>query len=67
MVKLTIDNKPVEVEDSATVLEAAMKAGVSIPTLCYNEELSPAGACRVCVVEIGCEPESITKIGRAHV
>jgi NADH dehydrogenase/NADH:ubiquinone oxidoreductase subunit G len=60
MVKLTIDNKPVEVEDSATVLEAAMKAGISIPTLCYNEELSPAGACRVCVVEIDSEPESIT-------
>ncbi len=60
MVKLTIDNKPVEIEEGATILEAARKAGVVIPTLCYNEELSPAGACRVCVVEINCEPEPIT-------
>jgi len=52
MVKLTIDNKVVEVEAGATILEAANKAGVNIPTLCYNEELSPAGACRVCAVEI---------------
>jgi hypothetical protein len=30
-----------------------MAAGVDIPTLCFNEELSPAGACRLCVVEVG--------------
>jgi NADH dehydrogenase/NADH:ubiquinone oxidoreductase subunit G len=52
MVKLTIDNKVVEIEAGATILEAAGKVGVNIPTLCYNEELSPAGACRVCAVEI---------------
>ena len=52
MVKLTIDNKIVEIEEGSTVLEAATKAGINIPTLCYNEELSPAGACRVCAVEI---------------
>jgi bidirectional [NiFe] hydrogenase diaphorase subunit len=60
MVKLTIDNKPVEVQDGATILEAALKAGVSIHTLCYNEELSPAGACRVCVVELAQTPYPIT-------
>jgi len=60
MVKLTVDNKPVEIEEGATILEAAMKAGIAIPTLCYNEELTPAGACRVCVVEIAAEPSSIT-------
>ncbi len=60
MVKLTVDNKPVEIEEGATILAAAAKAGVTIPTLCYNEELSPAGACRVCVVEIACTPKSIT-------
>ncbi|RJO63102.1 MAG: 4Fe-4S dicluster domain-containing protein [Dehalococcoidia bacterium] len=60
MVKLTIDNKPVEVEEGATILEAAVKAGVTIPTLCYNEELSPAGACRVCAVEIAHENGPIT-------
>jgi bidirectional [NiFe] hydrogenase diaphorase subunit len=60
MLKLTIDNKPVEIEEGATILEAAAKAGVSIPTLCYNEELTPAGACRVCAVEIGSENGPIT-------
>jgi NADH dehydrogenase/NADH:ubiquinone oxidoreductase subunit G len=59
LVKLTIDNKTVEVEEGATILEAAAKAGVAIPTLCYNEELSPAGACRVCAVEIAWEPAPI--------
>jgi bidirectional [NiFe] hydrogenase diaphorase subunit len=60
MVKLTIDNKSVEIKEGATIIEAALKAGISIPTLCYNEELSPAGACRVCVVEIAQSPYSIT-------
>jgi len=47
MFKLTIDGKPVEVDESATILAAAAKAGIDIPTLCFNEELSPAGACRL--------------------
>ncbi len=33
MVKLTVDNKPVEIEEGATILAAAAKAGVTIPTL----------------------------------
>ena len=57
MVKLRIDGKPVEVNEGATILEAAAKAGVAIPTLCYNEELSPAGICRICVVEVEQKPE----------
>jgi NADH dehydrogenase/NADH:ubiquinone oxidoreductase subunit G len=59
MVKLTVDNKPIEIEEGATILMAATKAGVTIPTLCHNEELSPAGACRVCVVEIAGTSSSI--------
>ena len=66
MVKLTIDNKPVEIHEGATILEAALKAGVTIPTLCYNEELSPAGACRVCVVELAQTPYSITVAACNH-
>jgi len=49
---LTIDGKPVEVEDGATVLQAAKKAGSAIPTLCYHPLLEPYAACRVCVVEV---------------
>ncbi|MCL2141071.1 MAG: 2Fe-2S iron-sulfur cluster-binding protein [Dehalococcoidia bacterium] len=60
MVKLTIDNKQVEIEDGATILAAAIKAGIHIPTLCYNEELTPAGACRLCVVEIVSEKDPVT-------
>jgi len=52
MPKLTIDDKLVEVPNGATVLEAARKAGVNIPTLCYLEGVQAIGACRVCVVEI---------------
>jgi NADH dehydrogenase/NADH:ubiquinone oxidoreductase subunit G len=52
MVTLTIDNKTVEIDDRATILEAARKVGIEIPTLCYHEALTPYGACRVCTVEI---------------
>ena len=52
MTKLTINNVAVEVPEGATVLEAAKKAGMKIPTLCNLEGHSPQGACRVCVVEI---------------
>jgi NADP-reducing hydrogenase subunit HndD len=50
--KLTIDNVPVEVPAGATVLDAARKAGIEIPTLCYLEDVQSIGACRVCLVEI---------------
>ncbi|MCL2615545.1 MAG: 2Fe-2S iron-sulfur cluster-binding protein [Dehalococcoidia bacterium] len=60
MVKLTIDNKEIQVEDGASILDAAAKTGISIPTLCHNEELSPAGACRVCTVEVATDEGPIT-------
>lgn len=52
MVKVTIDGKTVEVEENTTILKAARKANVSIPTLCYLEGLNDIGACRVCCVEV---------------
>jgi predicted molibdopterin-dependent oxidoreductase YjgC len=51
-VRLTIDGMEVEVPAGSTVLEAAAGAGVFIPTLCHDPELSAVGACRLCVVEI---------------
>jgi formate dehydrogenase alpha subunit len=51
-IKLTINGKEVEVKKGATVLEAALGAGIYIPTLCYNPDLKPYGGCRLCVVEI---------------
>lgn len=52
MPTLTIDNVTVEVPQGATVLEAAKKAGIKIPTLCYLEDVQAIGACRVCMVEV---------------
>ncbi|MCD6567476.1 MAG: (2Fe-2S)-binding protein [Dehalococcoidia bacterium] len=52
MVTLEIDGQKVEVEEGTTVLQAARKLGIEIPTLCYNEAIQPYGACRLCVVEV---------------
>jgi len=52
MISLTINNKKIKVEEGLTVLKAADKAGIKIPTLCSHKALSPYGACRVCLVEI---------------
>ncbi|MHC4117943.1 MAG: FAD-dependent oxidoreductase [Planctomycetota bacterium] len=52
MITLTIDDKKVEVEDGSTILQAAQKHGIQIPTLCAFKSLAPYGACRVCLVEI---------------
>lgn len=47
-----IDGIEVEVEVEATILEAARKAGVWIPTLCYNPSVSALASCRLCMVEL---------------
>lgn len=52
MIKVTIDGIQVEVENGATILDAAKKAGVYIPTFCHDDRLAPTGACRICLVEI---------------
>jgi formate dehydrogenase beta subunit len=51
-ITLNIDGRKVKTEAGKTVLEAALNAGIYIPTLCYHPDLSPFGACRLCVVEI---------------
>ncbi len=58
MINLMINGISVQVENGTTLLEAAKFLGIHIPTLCYNEGLSPYGACRLCVVEIGEKPAS---------
>lgn len=52
MVNLTIDGQKIEVEEGTTILQAATKAGLKIPTLCFHPVIEPYAACRVCVVEI---------------
>ena len=51
-VTLTIDGIQVEAYEGEMVLEAARRAGIDIPTLCYHPAIGPIGSCRVCVVEI---------------
>jgi len=51
-IKLTINGRQIIAKEGATVLEAALGAGIYIPTLCYDPDLKPFGGCRLCVVEI---------------
>jgi NADH-quinone oxidoreductase subunit G len=66
MVKLEIDGQEVKVEEGKTILEASEEANIKIPTLCYEENLSIYGGCRLCVVEIEGEdtlkPACATKV-----
>ena len=52
LLELIIDDRIVRVAPGTSVLAAASQAGVNIPTLCHLAELSPSGACRMCVVQI---------------
>ncbi len=52
MVTLIIDGKQVSVEEGSTILKAAEKLGIEIPTFCYHDKLEAVGACRMCLVEV---------------
>ena len=52
MINLSIDGKEIQVPEGTTVLRAAQKAGIDIPTLCDHPELTPYGGCRLCIVEV---------------
>jgi NADP-reducing hydrogenase subunit HndD len=52
MVTVFIDGVEIQVPPDYTVLKAARKAGIKIPTLCYLKDVNQIGACRVCLVEI---------------
>ncbi len=53
LITLTIDGVEVQVEPGTTVLEAARKAHIHIPTLCYLKGINEIGACRICCVDTG--------------
>ena len=50
MIKLEINGVEVEVEKGSNLLQAARKANVKIPTLCYHPDLKPGASCGICVV-----------------
>jgi formate dehydrogenase major subunit len=51
-VTLTIDDQPVVCDKGETILEAAQRVGIHIPTLCHEPRLPAGAACRVCLVEV---------------
>ncbi|MHC5082961.1 MAG: 2Fe-2S iron-sulfur cluster-binding protein [Planctomycetota bacterium] len=52
MITLTIDNQPVEIKKGATILQAAKKLDIHIPTLCWRSDCNPSTSCMVCVVRV---------------
>jgi NADH-quinone oxidoreductase subunit G len=59
MLKLEIDGKQVEVEQGATVIQAADKLAIYVPHFCYHEKLSIAANCRMCLVEVEKAPKPL--------
>jgi NADH-quinone oxidoreductase subunit G len=53
MVNIQINGIPVEVEEGTTILQAAKKVNIKIPTLCYNPDLPPWASCGLCIVRTG--------------
>ncbi len=52
MINVKINGIAVSVPKGSTVLDAARRAGIEIPTLCFMKEKNEIGACRICVVEV---------------
>lgn len=65
-INLTIDNREVTADPGDTILQAAQKAGIKIPTLCYLKDIQAIGACRICAVEVAgyrsLQPACITAV-----
>lgn len=57
MINVTIDGKKIELEKTITILKAAEKLGIHIPTFCWHEKLEPFGGCRLCLVEVENTPK----------
>ncbi|GIK73321.1 MAG: formate dehydrogenase subunit alpha [Chloroflexota bacterium] len=51
-VTLIIDERPITVPDKTTILQAAGRLGIDIPTICYHEACTANAICRMCVVEV---------------
>src|SRR3954452_16651187 len=52
-ITLTIDGHEVTVPAGTTVFDAARMQGITIPTLCHQQNETPVGVCRLCVVDTG--------------
>src|SRR5271165_2012561 len=65
-VQLTIDGTIVTVPKGTTVFDAARTLGISIPTLCHQQNENPVGVCRVCVVDVGARVYAASCIRQAE-
>ena len=63
MRRVIIDNREVEVADGATVLDAARKLGIEIPTMCFLKGQKPLTSCMVCVVKVAGSEKLIPACG----
>ncbi len=54
-VKITLNNRPVEVPSNASVLDYLRFKGIEVPSLCYHESLGPIETCDTCIVEVNGE------------
>ncbi len=60
MITCRIDGETVSVEQGTTLLEAARRAGVDIPSICHDRRCDPVGSCRMCLVDIHGHDELVT-------
>ncbi|RLV85722.1 NADH-ubiquinone oxidoreductase 78 kDa subunit mitochondrial [Meyerozyma sp. JA9] len=58
-VSVTIDGRTVQIEAGSSIIQAADKAGVTIPRYCYHDKLAIAGNCRMCLVDVERMPKLI--------
>ena len=63
LIRLTVNGRPVELQDGSTLLDAARAAGVHVPTLCHHPRLPSHAVCRMCLVEVGgrAQPACVTR------
>lgn len=52
MINIEVNNKKIEAKQGETILSALKRAGITVPTLCFLDGMTPTGSCRMCVVEI---------------
>ncbi len=59
MITIEVNGNKIEARENETILSALSREGINIPTLCHLKELSPTGACRICVVEVEGRPNLV--------
>jgi len=59
MINITINGRKINVINHSTILQACKTSGLNIPHFCYHENLSVAGNCRICLVEVYKSPKPV--------